>query len=129
MKRKISLFVFLPFALSVISGCVPLLIGAGIAGGVIFGRDYVSGNVDIGFDDVFSAAKAELEERGEVLDADVNDGLIRGKIKKDWITIKVVSLTSSATRVKVSARKEYAIANIALAEDVFTSIISNLPRN
>lgn len=111
------------------SGCIPLLIGTGFVSGIIFGKDSISGNLDASAAEVMAAVKEVISQRGEIMDEDEAAKTLRAKINDDWINVKVKELTPNASHLRISARKEFAISDQQLAQDIFTEVVAKLSRN
>ncbi len=128
MKRKLF---FLPlFLIAVLfAGCIPLLIGTGFVSGIVFGKDSISGNLDAPASEVIEVVKEVINQRGEIMDEDKTAKTLRAKIKDDWINVRVKELTPNASNLHISARKEFAISDQKLAQDIFTDVVSKLSHN
>ncbi|MCD6540183.1 MAG: DUF3568 family protein [Candidatus Omnitrophica bacterium] len=113
----------LPFSLI---GCVPILIGTGVVTGYLATKDSVSGNIEASFDKLWEVSLKVVAKRAEITDRDKDSGLIKAKKGKDQITVKIKELTEHSYNLKVTCRKALALANLKLAQDIFTKIIRNL---
>jgi hypothetical protein len=109
-----------------LSGCVPLLIGAGIVTGYLATKDTVSGNLEVSYDKLWETALSVLEEKALIVERDRQTGLIRATLNKDEIVVKMKELTETSQNLRVTARKALALANLNLAQEIFTKIVRNL---
>ena len=125
--KPVRLFCILGIVSSVIlSGCVPLLIGAGVVTGFLVTKDTVSGNFEVSYDKLWTTALAAVDEKGDIFEQDKQAGIIKAKSNKDEIVVKMKELTETSQNLRVTARKALALANLALAQEVFTKIVRNL---
>ena len=108
------------------SGCIPLLIGAGIVTGVMTTKDTVSGNFDVSRDKLWTTALEVVQEKADITDQNEAAGLIKAKVNHDEIVVKIKELTESSQNLRVTARKALALANLTLAQEVFSKIVRNL---
>jgi hypothetical protein len=109
-----------------LSGCVPLLIGAGIVTGYLATKDTVSGNLEVSYDKLWETALTAVAEKAEIVEQDKQLGLIRAVVNKDEIVVKIKELTETSQNLRVTARKALALANLNLAQEIFTKIVRNL---
>ena len=108
------------------TGCVPLLIGTGIVTGFLVTKDTVSGNFEVSREKLWQTALAALDEKAEIVEQDQSKGYMKGTVGKDEIVIKIKELTESSQNLRVTARKAFALANLTLAQEVFSKIVRNL---
>ncbi len=109
-------------------GCVPVLIGTGVVTGYLATKDSVSGNIETSFDKLWEVSLRVVSKRAEITDKDKDLGLIKAKKGKDQITIKIKELTEHSYNLKVTCRKALALANLKLAQEIFTKIVRNLSK-
>ena len=109
-----------------LTGCVPLLIGAGIVTGFLVTKDTVSGNFEVSSDKLWQTSLAVMEEKTDIVEQDQTRGYIKGKINKDEIVVKIKELTETSQNLRVTARKAFALANLTLAQEIFSKIVRNL---
>jgi hypothetical protein len=109
-----------------LSGCVPLLIGTGIVTGFLVTKDTVSGNFEVSSDKLWKTSLAAVDEKADIVEQDQARGFIKGTINKDEIVVKIKELTETSQNLRVTARKAFALANLTLAQEIFTKIVRNL---
>ena len=126
-SNRVQVF-FCSFILAVfcLSGCVPVLIGTGIVTGYLVTKDSVSGNLENSFENIWSTSLQVVNDKAEIIDQNRDAGLIKAKRGKDSITVKITELTEHSYNLRVKSRKALAIANLSLAQEVFTAIVRNL---
>ena len=109
-------------------GCIPFLIGAGVVTGYVAFKDSAAGNLDTTFDDLWSASVSVLErEVDEIILEDTATGLIKAQKGPNEISVRIIEFTPYAYKLKVTARRQYALANLELAQDIFTRIVRQVP--
>ncbi|HEC69303.1 MAG TPA: DUF3568 family protein [Candidatus Omnitrophica bacterium] len=127
MRKNLFLLSVCFWMLSLSSiGCVPVLIGTGVVTGYLATKDSASGNIETSFDKLWEVSLRVVSKRAEITDRDKDLGLIKAKKGKDQITVKIKELTEHSYNLKVTCRKALALANLKLAQDIFTKIVRNL---
>ena len=111
-----------------LTGCwVPIiLVGAGIVTGFYTTRDTASGNIETTFDELWNTALKVIGERADITDQNSQAGLIRAKYLNNDIVVKIRELTEHSYNLKVTCRKATALANLKMAQELFTKIVRNL---
>lgn len=103
-------------------GCVPVLIGAGVAGGYAISKDTIQGEADIPYDDLWSSALKVSRIRGTIKQEDVSGGYLKFAVESGFVWVRLTKMTQATTRLRVSARK-YHFPNISLAQDIYLKIM------
>ncbi|MCX5708508.1 MAG: hypothetical protein NTY14_06020 [Candidatus Omnitrophica bacterium] len=123
MKKLLTLFVLIPFLVTGLSGCIPVfLMAVGGVGVYAVSKDTIQGDTDTPYEAIWDSALKVARIRGTVLQEDFNRGYIEVNAKPNKIWIQFVRVTTTATKIRVSARK-YKLPNIDLAQEVFIKII------
>lgn len=99
--RNLLLFFLLPL----LGGCAPVLLAAGAVAGYAVGRDSVLLDMDQPWDRVWSAAREEIRETGEVKRENPKRGRLDARIQEADVIVVLKQLTPSTVRVIVRARK------------------------
>jgi hypothetical protein len=119
----LALLAFLTVALS---GCIYLVVGGiGAFGGYVVSPDTVEGITEKDSDIVWDAAVKTMSIMGVIEEQNEEGGIIFANVHAAKITVKVMSLSPTATKVSVKARKAY-LPRISLAQDVFVKIMNQL---
>lgn len=122
MKKIILFLLFMPLVL-LNSGCWFLVGGAaGAVGAYAAGKDTIQGETDKAYDSLWNAAKTVSRIRGSIKIEDYQKGQIELETDSNQVWIRLIRLTRSTTRLKVSCRKHH-LPNISLAQDIFTKIM------
>jgi hypothetical protein len=119
-----ALSVFFGVALLLgVSGCVPLIIGgaAGALGACAVSKDTIQGDTDKAYGRLWNSAMMVARSRGLIKEEDNVRGYLQFQEGSTLVTVKLVQLTRSAVRIKVTARKHH-LPDIDLAQDVFVKI-------
>ncbi len=117
--------VLIPLLVS-LSGCVYLIVGGiGAFGGYFVSPDTVEGISENDTAIVWDSAMEVLSIMGLIEEENEAGGMILANISGAKITVTVVSLSPTASKVTVKARKAH-LPKIALAQDVFVKIMSRL---
>jgi len=112
--------------LFIVSGCVPIILGAGVVTGYALSNDSAMGNINTGYQDLWTACKDVLDsERADIIDAKESSGVIKAKISDINFTLKIDSLSDNVQRLKISARK-YLVPKPYIAQDIFAKIAKSL---
>ena len=120
--RKAILFL-IPCIFVNILGCAPLIIGSavGALGGYAVSKDTIEGHTDKSYDSLWEAALTVSKIRGQIKYENKTKGYIESEAESSKVHIKLIRLTASTTRLRVSARK-YHFPNMSLAQDIFVKI-------
>jgi len=123
--KKILIFSFLvaPLLLN-ISGCAPLIIGSavGAVGGYAISKDTIQGETDKNYENLWNTAFTVSKIRGDIKYEDRTKGYIELEAESSRVYIRLIRLTASTTRLRISARK-YHFPNLDLAQEIFTKIM------
>jgi len=82
MKRFLLVLWLLFFGFS-LSGCVAVLVGGGVAGGIALSKDSASVNLDKSFDQAWNVTYKQLEKMGAINLQDKKSGKIEANIPED----------------------------------------------
>lgn len=108
------------------SGCIYLVVGGiGAVGGYIVSPDTVEGVTGNDIDIVWDTIVETISVMGLIDESDEAAGMMLASIHGAKITVIVVSLSESTTRLTVKARKAF-LPRISLAQDVFVKIMSRV---
>lgn len=121
MRKAIAFLI--PCIFLSISGCAPLIIGSavGALGGYAVSKDTIQGETDKSYDSLWNAAFTVSKIRGEIKYENKTKGYIELEAESSKVYIRLIRLTVSTTRLRVSARK-YHLPNMSLAQDIFVKI-------
>lgn len=123
MKKSILYLCLAAFIISNLYGCWFLVGGAvGAAGAYVISKDTVQGATDKPYDNLWSAAVKIGKVRGTITEEDRQRGYIDLEADSSRVKIKLSRLTSSTTRLRISARK-YHLPNLDLAQDLYVRIL------
>ncbi|MCX7927342.1 MAG: DUF3568 domain-containing protein [Candidatus Omnitrophica bacterium] len=124
MKKLLAIFLCL-YLFFITCGCTPILVGAAVGGVAMYavGKDTIQGDSETPYDSLWEAALQVAKVRGAVLQQDVNRGYILTDVGGGKLRIYLLRVTSTVTKVRVSARNKLKMPDLALAEQVFTKII------
>ena len=101
--------------------------GIGAVGGYIVSPDTVEGITDNDIAYVWDTAIETISVMGLINESEESSGMILASIHGAKITITIMSLSASTTKVSVKARKSF-LPRISLAQDVFAKIMSRVAR-
>lgn len=123
MKKAVLCSCTAVFIISNLYGCWFLVGGAvGAAGAYAVSKDTVQGATDKPYDRLWGAAVTIARVRGTVIEEDRLRGYIDLEADSSRVKIRLIRLTSSTTRLKISARK-YHLPNLDLAQDLYVRIL------
>jgi len=122
MKRIIGLIV----GLLLITGCIPILIGAGVVTGYSLSNAAASGNVNVEYRVLWDMCLDKLETmEAEILVSNESKGVIRAKLSEHSIAVKINSISMDTQRLRVSAR-QLLMPKAQFAQKIFLKLISDL---
>jgi hypothetical protein len=124
MKKFLFYIFLMPFIFMNISGCIPLIIGsaAGALGAYAISKDTIQGETDKSYDNLWNAALMVSKFRGVIKQEDYTQGYIELEANSSRVWVKLIRLTETTTRLRISARK-YRLPNLSLAQDLFVKIM------
>ncbi|MBF0330447.1 MAG: hypothetical protein HQL17_00800 [Candidatus Omnitrophica bacterium] len=128
LRQKISAVVVALILAFSVSGCVMLAVGAaGVVGGYVISPDTVEGTVTRSTDDVWNTAKEITGIMGQVSEENASQGVLIANINAARVTITLISINSTTTKLTVKARKAF-MPKIDLAQDVYGKIVNGINR-
>ena len=126
IKNKIVRCLLILPILFNLSGCVYLVVGGiGALGGYIVSPDTVEGVTETGSLEVWDAALDVISIVGVIMEKEKDAGIIKAKSGRTNVTITVVPLSTSTTKVSVKARKTF-LPKIGLAQEIYVKIMSQV---
>ncbi len=121
MKKIISLIL----GLALISGCIPVLIGAGVVTGYSLSNATASGNVNVEYRVLWDLCLDKLEAmEAEIVVSNESKGAIKAKLSEHNIAVKIDSISTNTQRLKVSAR-QLLMPKAQFAQKIFLKILSD----
>lgn len=125
--RKLALLCVLIAGIVTSSGCVPVLIGAGVATGYAISNDAATGNVAATYNNLWNVSLRVLRqmESVEFIEANESKGLIKVDIFEMRVTVQINTVSSGEQKLKVSARK-YLLPKPQYAQKLFLKIVRAL---
>ena len=122
MKKIIGLIL----GLLLITGCIPVLIGAGVVTGYSLSSASASGNVKAEYRVLWDMCLDKLEAmEAEILSSNESKGIIKARISEHKVAIKIDSVGVDTQRLKVSAR-QLLMPKAQFAQKIFLKLISDL---
>ena len=122
MKKIIGLIL----SLLLITGCIPVLIGAGVVTGYSLSNANASGNVRVEYRVLWDMCLDKLEVmEAEILVSNESKGIIKARISEHKVAIKIDSVGVDTQRLKVSAR-QLLMPKAQFAQKIFLKLISDL---
>jgi len=124
-KSLLMKMLCLPLIIS-LTGCVYLFVGGvGALGGYAISSDTVEGLTDTDEMSVWDSTIEIISIMGLIERQDEQAGEIRARVTGANVTIHILGLNDSTTKVRVKARKSF-LPRPKIAQDVFVKIMSNL---
>ncbi len=114
--------------LCLLSGCLPILIGVGIAGvtGYAIVGDSAKGNVEGEYRELWDASLKTLKEmKAGVYLADESKGRIKARVNGYNVALKINIINPGIQRLKVSAQK-LLLPKPQFAQEIFQNIVQAL---
>lgn len=121
--KKILVFIV---GFSLTAGCVPLMIGAGVAAGYTLSGDSASGNIDSEYRVLWDLCLERLENmEAEILVANESKGVIKARVSENNVVVSINAVNPETQRLKVSARR-FLLPKPQFAQKVFYKILQDL---
>ena len=128
MKHSFPFFQILLVAAMCVfsSGCWFLVVGgAGAVGGYAATQDTFQGVSAKGQEELMTAAHKVLSVMGTITDERTKDGEIMAMVYGNHVTVDVVQINLTTSRLRVKARKDL-LPSRAVAQEIYTKIINQL---
>ncbi len=111
--------------LTTVTGCIPLLVTGGLAGGIVLSVDTARIDLDTTIDRAWEVTYQVLESKGEILSEDSAEGVIRARIQETSVIAYVARVTydsgDTSVWVDISARRK-ALPHIDMAFEIINEI-------
>ncbi len=123
MNKTIYAFI-IPLIFINIFGCAPLIIGGavGALGAYAASKDTMQGDTDKPYNSLWDSAVSVAVSKGTIKQKDKTKGYIELKNNANQVYIRLIRLTRSTVRMRISARK-YHLPNLGLAQEIFIKIV------
>ncbi|MBF0570572.1 MAG: hypothetical protein HQL12_01750 [Candidatus Omnitrophica bacterium] len=128
MKYPVKIFHILLAAIfcTCLNGCVFLVVGGVAAvGGYAVSPDTFEGVSSKGQEELLASAHKVISIMGTITDERPKDGEIVGKINGVHVTVEVIQLNLTTSKLRVKAR-EAIFPRVAVAQQVYTKIMNQL---
>jgi hypothetical protein len=122
--REFLVIMLLLYNIITSSGCVAFMVGgaAGALGGYAVSKDTVQAETDRPYELLWDSALRVGRIRGAIKQEDRQRGNIQLEADSSLVWIRLIRLTRSTTRLRISARK-YRLPNLRLAQEFFVKIL------
>lgn len=108
------------------TGCIPVLIGVGAAGGYALSNDAAAGKVSQQYQVVWNLCLDVLEEKeAEFLVMDQSRGYIKAVVAEHAVSVRINSISRDTQMLKVAARRYY-LPKPQFAQKLFFEVIDQL---
>ena len=108
------------------SGCVFIIVGAaGAVGGYAVTRDTFEGVSSKSQEELLASAHKVMSIMGTILNERPKDGEIVGTVYGAHVTIDVIQINLTTSRLRVKARK-LIFPRIGIAQEIYTKIMNQL---
>jgi len=109
-----------------LTGCVPLLVGAGVVTGYALSSDSATGNVASEYRVLWDMCLDKLETmEAELVYSNESKGVIKARVSENAVIIKINTVSQSTQRLRVSARRTM-MPKPQFAQKVFFKIVEDL---
>ncbi len=128
MKYSVKFFPILLAAFLCVfsSGCVYLIIGGvGAVGGYAISRDTFEGVSSKSQEELLASAHKVLAIMGTISEERPKDGEITGTVYGAHVTVAVIQINLTTSKLRVKARK-LIFPRIGIAQEVYTKIMNQL---
>ena len=108
-------------------GCgIVIVAGLGALGGYAISRDTIEGVTGYTEQELFASASDVLSIMGNVSEQSKLDGHILATVDGAKVTVDMIPVSKSSTRLRVKARKGMFLPKIDIAQDVYMKIVRKL---
>jgi N-acetylglucosamine kinase-like BadF-type ATPase len=128
LRQKTCAFILAVLLAFSTSGCVMLAVGAaGVVGGYVISPDTVEGSIARSMDETWMAVQEITGIMGRIVEENANQGVLVSEIAAARVTVTLVAVNSTTTKITVKARKSF-MPKIDLAQDVYIKIVNSFDR-
>jgi hypothetical protein len=107
------------------SGCTAMLIGAGVAGGLVISEDSAKFSVDKDFSHAWAASHQVLFKEGKITLEDKTAGKMEAALGDSRVVVLVKAITRRSTSIEVKARRNR-LPHVALSTEISRKIQERL---
>ncbi len=127
LSRLLQQVVVMGLLVVSLGGCIPVLVAAGVGavGGYAVSRDTFEGVTSKGQDEIWDAAQKVIAIMGSIDSNDKKNGEIHGVVNNAQVTLTVVPINLTTTKLRIKARKGI-FPRIGVAQEIYTKIINQL---
>ena len=122
---KFSHILLAAFLCAFSSGCIFLVVGAGAVGGYAVSPDTFEGVSSKGQEELMASARKVLSIMGTISLDRSKDGQIEGTVYGSHVTVQVIQINLTTSKLRVKARKMI-FPRVGVAEEVYTKIMNQL---
>jgi len=117
---------FLGLSFFLLTGCVPLLVGAGVVTGYTLSSDSATGNINSDYRELWDMCLDKLETmEAEFIYTNESKGVIKARVSENNVAIKINSSGQNTQRLRVSARRML-MPKPQFAQKIFLKIAEGL---
>lgn len=117
---------FLGLSFFLLTGCVPLLVGAGVVTGYTLSSDSATGNISSDYRELWDMCLDKLETmEAEFIYTNESKGVIKARVSENNVAIKINSSGQNTQRLRVSARRML-MPKPQFAQKIFLKIAEGL---
>ena len=125
MKRILFLIVSCLLSVVLFSGCVAIILGAGVAGGIAISQDTIRLQSNTNRDRAFNVTHQTLDRMGIINKEDPKAGTIESTVEDSHVVARIIPVTKNSMRIEIKARKNL-LPNMDLASKIVNDINSRL---
>lgn len=125
MKKYFLPLASLLISIPLLSGCVAVLVGAGVAGGIAVSNDTVRLQIETNYEKAWKATHDALDRTGIINAQDKNAGTIEATVEESHIMATITIVAPQSTRIEIKARKNL-LPNMDLANKIINNINNRL---
>ena len=123
---KLFYFLLAAFLCTSLSGCWFLIVGgAGAVGGYAVSRDTFEGISSKSQEELLASAHKVLSIMGTISDERPKDGEIVGTVYGAHVTVDVIQINLTTSKLRVKARK-LIFPRVGIAQEIYTKIMNQL---
>ncbi len=125
MKRFILASVACLLSVVLFSGCVALILGAGVAGGIAISQDTIRLQSNTSRDRAFNVTHQTLDRMGIINKEDPKANMIEATVEDSHVVARIIPVTKNSIRIEVKVRKNL-LPNMDLASKIINDINGRL---
>lgn len=125
MKRVFLLTMSCLLSVFLFSGCVAIILGAGVAGGIAISQDTIRLQSNTNRDRAYNVTRQTLDRLGIINKEDQKTDTMEATVEDSHVVARIIPVTKNSMRIEIKVRKNM-LPNMDLASKIVNDINGRL---